>query len=216
KWLLALMALVWFLNWGARSAEPLRGNRPGGAVGQGNVDRFGVPLPERAIARIGSVFLRHDGWIRRLVFSADGKVLACGCGSGTVCVWDLAVGRKLRQIDRQGAETCVALSPGGQLLATGGAEGKGSNIWHIRNGQAARLLPTDSPARSLRFAPEGKLFAAGAENGDIYLWALVGDHLHARLRGHREPVGALAFSPDSRQLASGSRDKTVCLWQLPA
>src|SRR5262249_62119290 len=86
-------------------------------------DRYGDPLPEGAIARIGTVRFREGGGIFTLAYSPDGKILASGSGSrgGVIRLWDAATGKELSRLEpNEDRVLSVAFSPDRQGLASVG------------------------------------------------------------------------------------------------
>jgi WD40 repeat protein len=53
-------------------------------------DLCGDPLPPGAIARMGTVRLRHENYVTSVAFSPDGKTLASGNANTTILIWDVA------------------------------------------------------------------------------------------------------------------------------
>ncbi|HTU88967.1 MAG TPA: sigma-70 family RNA polymerase sigma factor, partial [Gemmataceae bacterium] len=106
-------------------------------------DLFGDPLPAGAVARLGSVRMRHAHPISGVVFSRDGKsILASDFNSG-VHVWDVAEGKESRRFftDDYRCEH-LALSPDGRTLAV--ALGDGSiRLCDPRSGREFASLPVN-------------------------------------------------------------------------
>src|SRR5262245_23408573 len=63
------------------------GGKPGVA------DQYGDPLPPGALARLGSVRLRHGGAVQFITFLPGGKLLTAG-QEGTARLWDVATGKE--------------------------------------------------------------------------------------------------------------------------
>jgi hypothetical protein len=193
---------------------------------QSRTDRYGDPLPEGAIGRLGTIRFRLGGWGESVLFTPDGKNLISRDGGG-LHVWDVSTGRPLRQFSlpenqRVGA---IVLSPDGQLLAAGGSDGS-IYLLDFPTGKTVKHLvgPTEA-ASALAFSPEGKLLASGrdfdfprrhGQDDPIQLWDVATGKEVRRFIGHKDTVMSIAFSPDGKWLATGAQryDATLRLWDV--
>lgn len=105
------------------------GKKPG-------TDAFGDPLPPGAVARLGTVRLRHGTGVSFLGFTADGKTIIYGGGGGVdnvIRVVEARTGKELRSFELRPTEPLVqpigpplglpALSPDGKMLAIAWSDG---------------------------------------------------------------------------------------------
>jgi WD40 repeat protein/serine/threonine protein kinase len=132
--------------------------------------------------------------------SADGKVWASAQFSGAV-VWPSDQPERLIRLERHADVRGVAVSPNGQLVATGGfGHPGGAKVWDARTGNLIMDLPVGSNCWVV-FSPDGKrLLVASGSNAaaQIRLWE-VGSWEEVPLEGPLQ--GACpAFSPDGRLL----------------
>src|SRR5689334_5204869 len=74
---------------------------------RGRTDRHGDPLPEGALARLGTIRLRHPGLIQSVSLSPNGKLVA-SAGGKAVRLWDVASGKLIREHLLKGGARCVA------------------------------------------------------------------------------------------------------------
>src|SRR5262245_30125532 len=92
RWAIVVVVTVPLLGW---ALEPPTEARPA----KDRVDLHGDPLPQGAVARLGTVRFRHPGAVHAVAFSTDGKLLAASSDDqNMVVIWDRATGRKLRVI----------------------------------------------------------------------------------------------------------------------
>src|SRR5262249_25587331 len=83
------------------------------------LDQQGDPLPAGALARLGTVRLRHGHTVNDVYFMPDGKSLLTVAEDGTVRLWDLA-GRELRRFKLPNQPTGVPGGGFGAVVIAGG------------------------------------------------------------------------------------------------
>ena len=103
---------------------------------QGNVARDAAdefdPWQERAVLR------GHQGAVRALAFSPDGKTLVSGSSDRTIRVWDTNTGQeRATWKTHKEAVRALAFSPNGKLLASGD-DGGTTFVWDVATGKAQR------------------------------------------------------------------------------
>src|SRR5438309_2346656 len=89
-------------------------------------DRYGDPLPPGAVARFGTVRLRHQGEVWSVIFSPDGQTVIAGgplhvAGEEVDAIrsWDVKTGKLVRSLRGQPfGSGCLALSADGKILAS--------------------------------------------------------------------------------------------------
>lgn len=141
----------------------------------------------------------HAKWIRRVVSSPGGKLLASVADDMVCRVWDATTGNRTYELRGHAEKTpngfgsmlyAVTFSADGKLLATGDKVGK-VKVWEVASGKElaelhAPVMYTWDPVqrlhsiggiRSLAFSPDGKTLAVGGTGkiGNI-------DHLEANAR----------------------------------
>jgi WD40 repeat protein len=173
------------------------------------VDLYGDPLPEGAIARMGSVRFHHPGGISAAAFAPDGKsIVAVGRAKegSSVRFWETATGKELSQFEADvGDVTSVIWTPDGKTVLHCN-EAAVSQL-ERSTGKLIRRFSAEGQTGSSALSPDGTLLAAPTNtwtvDGPIKIWDLrIGREL-PQFAG-RGWYAKLQFSADGKRLMSWS------------
>src|SRR5262249_33173167 len=136
----------------------------------------------RATGKEIRAFYGHEGFVRGLAFSPDGRRLLSASEDFSLKLWEVASGRSLADFHgHQFFASCVAFSPDGRYLASGGLDGA-VKLWSATRRAPLTFTGHDGHVQGLVFLPRSHRLVSGAgyfsTRGRLKLWdATTGESL---------------------------------------
>jgi WD40 repeat protein len=205
----------------ARAAEP---DQPDNAA---RTDRYGDPLPDGVLARLGTVRLRHGDDVGGAVFTPDGTKLVSWffpefsfvprftpAPPLPLCLWEPVSGRALRRFgDGGNAVLAAAIFPDGRSIVTADADHR-LRLWEVATGKRLREFAGHTEwVNGVAVSRDGKSLASTSGDGTVRIWdAATAKEL--RQFAARDVFLTIAFSADGKSVAWESRhavkDRPTC------
>jgi hypothetical protein len=154
--------------------------------------------------------------ITAMAFAPEGSSIAWGDSGNEVfpvIIRGIAKGKPQMVLkDHQAPIRCLAFSPDGMTLVSGGAD-QTAKLWNVASGQKIDTLPHKGTVSSLAFSPDGLTLATATEDSSVTLWDVATRKARRTLTGHSGLPATPAFSPDGALVAcAGAYDNEIKVW----
>jgi WD40 repeat protein len=154
----------------------------------------------------------HLGWVRSIVFSPDGQLVASANSDETIKLWDVRTGNLQSTLGDHLGWNRLAFSPDGQFLASVSQDTV--RTWNVITGKLLGVWgPHRDAIKEFLFSPDNK-FLAFAPYLLGYSWDATGSVFFTAFENSSERITGLAFSADGQTLASASMDMKIRLWDV--
>jgi WD40 repeat protein len=199
-------------------------------------DLHGDPLPAGALARLGTVRLRHDTTVVFAAFLPDGKRILSVSEDGVVCAWDFPSGKQIARFEALAGSTALVtgatLSPNGKRLtvmcddgflrvvdwADAKEVGKVANVSGgttagapAKSALAKALARPTMPALAPVYSPDGNTLMLVGSSRVLQLVDVLNGKEAGPSPGHTEALTAIWFTPDGTRILTKDA-KTTRNW----
>ena len=159
-------------------------------------------------------FRGSSGFISELDFSPDESLFTAVAKNGTLCIWELASGKRLHRRTELGDLRAVSWSTDGEKLVVMTYDGI-VRTFDVRGvGLELHELHTERELLSFKFSPDGTHFVKYSRGSGIEIRDAKRLGLEMTLQAHGGHTRDIKFDGTGRTLVSGGLDHVVHVWDL--
>lgn len=162
-----------------------------------------------------AVLISDPYMIRGVSFNANGSFLAsCGGERLPVRLWNVAVGREIRQFDAPGSDSfqSVVFTPRGDCLAACDLTGQ-VVLWDSDSGDVIAVGHHNDMTMAVSISQDGSKLASVSQDGYVKLWNIPSLTLRSEFMVD-EGVFSVVFHPKENMLIAGDMIGRLHVWDL--
>jgi len=159
----------------------------------------------------------HEGFLRAMVLSPDGRHIISAGQEGTIKVWDSVTGEELKTFrGHEGAVQALAVSSDGKRIVSGGLADTTIKVWDAETGEELRTIRGHNGGlSSVAFSMDGILIASASfVDRSVKVWDMTNGANVMTLPTGKDDIECVTFSPDGKYLASARGEGEVKIWEL--
>ncbi|KAI6165806.1 ribosome biogenesis protein Sqt1 [Pisolithus thermaeus] len=185
--------------------------------GEERGDVGALPSREESESMVGG-FREHQGSVFAVSCHPTQPLAVSGGEDDLGYVWDITDGEVIVKLTgHTDSVTSTAFSHDGEMVATGGMDGK-VRIWRRHGNENYRtwefLTELQGPDEImwLRWHPKGTVLLAGSNDSTAWLWQLPSGNTMQVFSGHTGPVQCGEFTPDGKRIVTACADGHLMFW----
>ncbi|KAI0091288.1 WD40 repeat-like protein [Irpex rosettiformis] len=200
-----------FIEIGDNGDVPMDEDDYDGTPGEGDEE---VVFEDNSIQHFPS----HQGSVFAVSAHPSAPLIASGGEDDLGYIWDWTNGEEIVKLTgHTDSVTSTAFSNDGELIATGGMDGK-VRIWRRRGKEDYKTweflteLQGPDEVMWLRWHPKGNVLLAGSNDTTVWLWQLPSGNTMQVFAGHTSAVQCGEFTPDGKRIITGDADGNLIFW----
>ena len=181
---------------------------------------WGIQGYLQPLSPIDKIDKSHDGEIKSLAFSSDGKLFASS-DDKLIRVWDANTYKEVKELspiivikENQIAIRSISFNPVNRHVIVSGDDKNNVICWDLKTQEKLWQNDHDNKVKSVVFSHCGSFVVSASEDKTIRLWnAITGERLPHSIESEGE-IHTLCFGSESKILASAGEGDTIMLHKL--